>query len=351
VVALDADAVAVGGALGWGGVAPWDELRDDASETWSVSLVDVDGAGTWSIDFEEGATWSTRVPPSTYDVYVDGEEEHALAASGVSLTTDTIEDLSVDVFPWSGGLSYDGGRPADGWQLVFADRVTGEWTAAETTGDRWSADVPAGVYDVLVLDASSAAARGWARAVSEVVVAADGTLDVELVDHSVSGTFSFDGGDPPADGWGLLFEDPVTGNGLSVGFDAAGWSTRVPAGTWDVWVYWVDYGHSNTQMTRMTEGLVIAADTTLDLALDLARVDLTFSRDGVPLTDGDEHLGLFYWLDLATGEYNVTPIEGENATLLLRTGQYAFWEQLYALHDEGTEHVAALGSCFQVESR
>ncbi len=240
VVVLDIDAVDVGGALSWDG-APTFELDPGSGDSrpWQVKLRDVGGDGDFDLYVVTGEGWSTRVPPGTYDLELRGPVT-GYGPQGVDMTGPTSEDIDVITYSMSGSATVLGVPIASlgAWSVGLIDeRNTITATTVEST---WQATVPEGVWDVWVMYYGGP----FVRVATDIVVAADGTLDVDVVDHAVSGTLTFDGGPPSrrylTGDWGLTFVDTETGvsrNTVGVGESDGRWQTRLGAGTYNVSIW------------------------------------------------------------------------------------------------------------------
>lgn len=347
-VVLDADAVAVGGEVTWNSAPTW-ELTPHAkwSLPWRVTLWDVVSGESFNLDVDAGEPWSTRVPPGTYDVVLTGDDqEGGYGPSGIELLTNATADIAVTTHDWSGTATWLG-APIDGaWTLWF--RSEHSEIRATSSGGTWTAAVPEGVWDVW-LDRSLGDGAA-ARVATGVVVAADGTLDADLVDHAVSGTITFAGGDPPdspgIDDWGISLTDPEVGTYVAVtGRVGQPWEVRVPAGTYDVSMFWQDDAVWESPTTLVASGLVVTGDTTLALEVDAAWVDVAFLLDGAPAPPGTYYTMSLTWTDLGNDFTNQVYVDASETALLLPYGAFTFWGQSDALRTEGTDNTALFGTC------
>ncbi|MDP2312318.1 MAG: hypothetical protein Q8P41_05390 [Pseudomonadota bacterium] len=354
-VALDADAVTVSGAVSSEGAPYWEE-GDGQPELWAIYLRDSLTGAAWEVWINDEDTWSARVPPGTYDIELRGRV-HTTVHEGVELDADATVDIDVRAHTLSGTAAYAGVPvPAGSWGVWLVHTGTGDLVNASIYGSSWAANVPEGVWDIWMAYATyDVEPHANVRVANGVVVAADGTLDLDVVDYAVSGTLTFSGGAPPNRwgdrDWGLTFEDPATGTTLSGVFESgAPWRVRLPAGTYDVSMWWFDEAAYEFPTTRAAEGIVVTADTTLDLAVHAEPVQVSLTLDGAALpTDGNATAMFLVWEEVETGARNLQRFTAGDAELLLPHGAYTFWGMVEALEGEGTEHVAVIGTCLVVE--
>jgi hypothetical protein len=355
-IRLDSDAVTVGGTATWGG-APFgaDVDVDDTENDDAIYLIDVVTGRTYVVWLDDEEAWTTRVPPGTYDVEVHGTVR-TMVHLGVDITADdTVVDIDVPLHTLSVGATY-GGLPfgADKvWDAFLVQPGPSDYwddlSMRESEG-RWVADVPEGIWDVFVSYHEQPDYRGTnvAPVRTGVIVAADGTLDVDLVEYTLSGTLTFPEWTFDYD-WELEFLSVDERGVVYRSFDTDGdWSMRVPAGTYDVNLTWGD-SDSEEGVTKVARGLVVTEDATLDLHVDAKWVDLWIGLDGEPAHDNYEG-GWFVWQDLeaVNSQFDFFS-RWHEPRMLLPHGAYSFQVKYRELYDARISHGMMLGTCLVVE--
>jgi hypothetical protein len=215
------------------------------------------------------------------------------------LSADTSVSYDVPLYDVGGLLSVsgltlaEGTRTTDCPELQATDAAQGLYLRAPCPGSpTWHMVLPAGTYD-FTLTTPEWGARAIPLA-EDVVVAGDTALDLTGEMVTVTGTVTYDGGDPPLtdDGevnWYLTFTDLDHGDAYALRFQENGaWTATLPRGT-----YAVTFANGPNLAFDTVSGAIPVSDTfeavdgaTLDVDIALVDVDVTASLDGAIASEG-----------------------------------------------------------------
>ena len=315
VLNLAESAVTVSGTMLWNGAAVPD-VYSSATE-WYLTFVDTATQKPYSYGFNGGASgYSMKMYPGTYDVFAGLNYQDAPSgappgswkvAGGLVIAGDTTLNVAQSAVTVSGTMLWNGAAVPDvnssatEWYLTFVDTTTKKEYSHGFNGGAsgYSIKMYPGTYDVFAglnyQDAPSGAPSGSWKVAGGLVIAGDTTLNVAQSAVTVSGTMLWNGAAVPdvnssATEWYLTFVDTTTKKEYSYGFNggASGYSMKMYPGTYDVFAglnYQDAPSGAPSGSWKVAGGLVIAGDTTLNVAQSAVTVSGTMLWNGAAVPD------------------------------------------------------------------
>lgn len=315
--------------------------RSGALEIDRINLSAADEEG-WYTDVAAGA-YSLSAPEGTYELWVDyrreapEEEEQGtfVADADAVIAGDVAFDYPLTLHEVTGSLTVAGvdvadtAYPANCPVLRATEATTGGYTYLYCPGgDAFRMSLATGTYDfTLTVDGLSLTLA------QDVLVSDDLELDLVGALHTVTGTMTYDGGEPPVTGstgtreWDLVFTREDADDVFRYRFDGGGaWAAEVPEGVYTVTFepYDTEIGYATGTFSVASAFGVPSADP-LDIDIAMVDVAVTATLDGAVAPQGKAYLySPVYsraWLD-----------DDGAATMRVPPGTYAV---LYRPYEEG----------------
>jgi hypothetical protein len=264
------------------------------------------------LGYSKDVTYAARVVPGTYDLFyrmtvpgpVAPRNRDQRIAVGIVIppSPDVVIDVDVPTVIVRGTFRVNG-APAtatDTSRLTLRNDAGDEALLGKLGDGSYSAVVLAGTYD-LYFQAGEAVVAGAsprdqvARLRSGVVVAPSGTtvIDVDVPSVAVSGSFTFNGAavTSTAD-YGRLYLRNTWGGDVALGFSYSGsYSTHVLPGTYTLYYQGITLRGvaPHNQDVALRSGIVLGADTRLDIDVPSVAITGALTIDGAPeMHKGDD---------------------------------------------------------------
>jgi hypothetical protein len=248
---IDVPAVTVYGSFRFDGAPAPPDNADDAV----ITLRDAAGTDMVVLGNTHDGVYEKLVIPGVYDVYYHHESAgaavplntHALVAAAPVMQDMTLLEIEVPTIDVAGAITINGAVPPDSeyedGRIYLRNLETGDSVLLGSTRDgAFAGKVIPAVYDVVyVVEAAGGAAVpvNSAAVLATVDVGTTPQFDVDVPSIPFSGSFTIDGGTPPAnpaDNAFVLLEDARTGDVVYLGNTNAGaYAQPIASGTYVVY--------------------------------------------------------------------------------------------------------------------